>query len=177
MAAPGWPGSCKTGIKVTSVELASPAHVIRPSLWLVLPRSLHVYKSMRLNLLNPRGLKLTVTHPVCKWRCCTFPVLQFERERMQLVYEIVLFNKILRNHLLSEHQLLQWNYASFKVKIKRLTSVSSNKIIKLQKYFICGHSSHVIPLIETISYLSHARSRNFEWHLWLLTTEGKNQTC
>ena len=30
-----------------------------------------------------------------------FAVLRFERERMQLVYEIVLFNKILRNHLLS----------------------------------------------------------------------------
>ena len=157
MAAPGSPGSCNTGIKVISVELASPAHVIRPSLWLVLPRILYVYESIRLNLLNPRALKLTVTHAVSKWRCCTLPVLRFERERMQLVYEIVLFNKILRNHLLSENQ--QWNYASFKVKIKRLTSVSSNKIIKLQKYFICGHSSHVIPLIETIPYLSHARSR------------------
>ena len=157
MAAPGWPGSWNTRIKVTSVELACPAHVIRPSLWLVLPCNLHVYKSMRLNLLNPRVLKLTVTHPVCEWRCCTLPVLRFERERMQLAYEIVLFNQILRNHLLSEHQ--QWNYASFKVKIKRLTSVSSNKFIKLQKYFICGHSSHVIPLIETIPYLSHARSR------------------
>ena len=144
MAAPGWPGSCNTGIKVTSVELASPAHVIRPSLWLVLPRILYVYESIRLNLLNPRVLKLTVTHAVSKWRCCTLPFLRFERERMQLVYEIVLFNKILRNHLLSEHQ--QWNYASFKVKIKRLTSVSSNKINKLQKYFICGHSSHVILL-------------------------------
>ena len=32
MAAPGWPGSCNTGIKVTSVELASSANVIRPSL-------------------------------------------------------------------------------------------------------------------------------------------------
>ena len=32
MAAPGWPISCNTGIKVTSVELASPAHGIRPSL-------------------------------------------------------------------------------------------------------------------------------------------------
>ena len=32
MTAPGWPGSCNTGIKVTSVELASSAYVIRPSL-------------------------------------------------------------------------------------------------------------------------------------------------
>ena len=157
MAALGWPGSCNTGIKVTSVELASPAHVIRPSLWLVLRRILYVYESIRLNLLNPRVLKLTVTHAVSKWRCCTLPVLRFERESMQLVYEIVLFNKILRNHLLSEHQ--QWNYASFKVKIKRLTSVSSNKINKLQKYFICGHSSHVILLEQILKqsliYLMH----------------------
>ena len=42
MAAPGWPFSCNTGIKVTSAELASPAHVIRPLLQGVLLRSLHV---------------------------------------------------------------------------------------------------------------------------------------
>ena len=62
------------------------------------------------------------------------------------------FNKILRNRLLSEH--LQWNFASFNVKINRLTSISSNEIIKLLKYFICGHSSHAILLIKTILYLS-----------------------
>ena len=39
--------------------------------------------------------------------------LGFERERMQLVYEIILLNTIFRNHLLSEN--LQWNYASFNV--------------------------------------------------------------
>ena len=43
----------------------------------------------------------------------TMPLLRFERERMQLVYELILLNKILRNHLLSE--TLQWNYASFNV--------------------------------------------------------------
>ena len=32
---------------------------------------------------------------------------------------------------------------------------------RLPKYFKCGHSSHVIPLIETIPYLSHALSQNF----------------
>ena len=48
MAAPGWSGSCNTGIKVTSPELASPTNraspgrVIRPLLWVVLSRSLHV---------------------------------------------------------------------------------------------------------------------------------------
>ena len=32
MAAPGWPFSSNTMIKVTSAELVSPAHVIRPLL-------------------------------------------------------------------------------------------------------------------------------------------------
>ena len=32
IAASGLPFSCNTGIKVTSAELASPAHVIRPLL-------------------------------------------------------------------------------------------------------------------------------------------------
>ena len=49
--------------------------------------------------------------------------------------------------------------------MNRLTSISSNTNIKLpkhfHKYFIIGYSSHVDPLIETIPYLSHARSRNF----------------
>ena len=40
-------------------------------------------------------------------------LLHFECERMQLVYEIILLNMILRNHLLSEN--LQWNYGSFNV--------------------------------------------------------------
>ena len=42
MATPGWPLSCNTGKKVTSVELASPAHVIRPLLRVVSSRSLLV---------------------------------------------------------------------------------------------------------------------------------------
>ena len=32
MAAPGWTGSCNAGIKVTSAELASQAHVISRAL-------------------------------------------------------------------------------------------------------------------------------------------------
>ena len=55
---------------------------------------------------NPRVLKITVTHAVCKWRCWTLPLLWFEREKMQLVYEIILLKKILSENL-------QWNYASF----------------------------------------------------------------
>ena len=48
MVAQGWPGSCNTGIKVNSAELASltnrasPGHIIRPLLWVVLSRSLQV---------------------------------------------------------------------------------------------------------------------------------------
>ena len=57
----------------------------------------------RLDLISPRVLKITVRHPVCTWRCCILPLLRFERERMQLVYEFILLNKILRNRLLSEH--------------------------------------------------------------------------
>ena len=36
LATPGWPFSCNTGIKVTSAELSSPAHVFRPLLWVAL---------------------------------------------------------------------------------------------------------------------------------------------
>ena len=105
----------------------------------------------RLDLISPRVLKITVRHPVSTWRWCTLPLLRFERERMQLVYEFILLNKILRNRLLSKH--MQWNYASFNVKSNRLTSISFNKIIRVPKYFICGHSSHVIPLSRI--YLMH----------------------
>ena len=50
--------------------------------------------------------------------------------------------------------------------ILTLTSSSSNKIIELLKYFICGHSSQVIPLIETIHfYLSHTEF----WQTRILT--------
>ena len=66
-----------------------------------------------LNLINPRVLKIAVTNAVCTWRGWTLPLLRFECERMQLVYEIILLNTILRNHLLSEN--LQWNYGSFNV--------------------------------------------------------------
>ena len=37
---------------------------------------------------------------------------------MQIVYEVILLNKILRNHLLSEN--MQWNYASFNVTLNYL---------------------------------------------------------
>ena len=123
-------------------ELASPDHVIRLyyelychavrtwKLW-SLPLSWFVYEKNRLDLISPRVLKITVTHAVCTWRYWTLPLLRFERERIQLDYEFILLNTILRNRLFSEH--MQWNYASFNVKSYRRTSISFNKIIKLPK--------------------------------------------
>ena len=166
MVAQGWPSSCNTGIKVNSAELASltnrasTGHVIRPLLWVVLSRSLHVkalefatfvfvYERNRLNLINPLSSNcfraclheggelqtgevtcggsphlsckrdqikmrdymdrrvappkrvalptfphLHVNKPSKTWRCWSDPLVRFERERMQLVYEFILLNKI-----------------------------------------------------------------------------------
>ena len=41
------------------------------------------------------------------WRCWTLSLLRFNHERMQLVYEVISLNKILRNHFLSKN--MQWN--------------------------------------------------------------------
>ena len=137
MAASGWPSSCNTGVKVTLAELASPTkpgqHQVLTVNCIVIQFALSwfVCERNRLSLINPRVLEKTVTHAVRTWRRWTLPLLQFDHERMQLVYEFLFLKKILRNHLLSEH--MQWNYASFNVKIKRLTSISFNKIIKLPK--------------------------------------------
>ena len=46
---------------------------------------------------------------------------------------------------------------------------------RLPKYFKCGHSSHVIPLIETIPYYLMHYHRIFSLHLlWHSTTGDKN---
>ena len=113
-----------------------------------------MYERIRLNLINPRVLKITVTNAVCtEWRCWTLPFSRVERERMQLVYEIILLNKILWNHLLSFRNSLQWNYALSNVKINRLTSISSNEIIKLPKYFYYRMSFP--SLKQFLIYLMH----------------------
>ena len=75
-----------------------------------------------------------------------------------MFYEIILFNKILGNHLLSEH--LQYNYAPFNLlKVNRLTSIfSSNKIIKLLKYFtlyVATHQMSFPSLNQSLIYLMH----------------------
>ena len=126
-----------------------------------------LWKVDRLNLINQRVVKITATHAVYTWRCWTLPFLWSERERMQLVYEFILLSKILRSHPLSEH--MQWNYASFKN--NRLTSISSNKIIKLPieilliRPLIACHSPHISRTITSFCVI--------EWHLWLSTTEGE----
>ena len=108
----------------------------------------------RLDLISPRVLKITVRHPVSTWRWCTLALLRFERERMQLVYEFILLNKILRNRLLSEHML--WNYASFNVKSNRLTSISFNKFIRVPKYFMWPLIPYPFPsLKQSRIYLKH----------------------
>ena len=99
------------------------------------------------------------------WRYWTLPLLRFERKKMQFVYKVSLPNKILRNHLLFKH--LQWNYASFIFKTNRLRSISSNKIIKLSKYFICGHSWHVI-----YSYIKQGRVSVLNILLHILNMSG-----
>ena len=156
MATPGWPSSCNTGIKVTLAELASLGHVTRPFLWVVLSHSL-LLKAWEFAVFVVH-LIIIVTHAVCTWRCWSLPLSQFEQKNATCL-QVHFDQPILRNHLFSEH--MWWNYASCNVKSNRLTSIFSNKIIKLPKFFICGHSSHVIPITETIPYLSHAWSRNF----------------
>ena len=86
------------------------------TLWNLL-LSCFVYERKRLNLINPRVLKIERTF--CTWRCWTLPLLRFHREGMQLGYEFILLKKILRSHLLSEN--MQWNYASFNVTLNYLT--------------------------------------------------------
>ena len=68
-----------------------------------------MYERIPLNLINqnPKGFKTERR----------LPFLRFDRERMQLVYWVILL-KILRNLLLSKN--MQWNYASFNVTLNYL---------------------------------------------------------
>ena len=124
MAAPGWPFSCNTKIKVTLAELASPAHVIRPLLWVVL--SLHAICTWKLGNLPLSWFVYRVFKNIC--HACSFPredvgpcrLYGLNVKECNLVSpEIILLNKIVRNHLLSEN--LQWNYASFNATFIYLT--------------------------------------------------------
>ena len=70
------------------------------------------------SLINPRVLKIErgLHVKMLRW---TLPLLRFDRERMQCVYEVILLYKISRNHLLSEN--MQWYYRSFNVTLNYLT--------------------------------------------------------
>ena len=81
-----------------------------------LPLSWFVYERIRRNLINLRALKIERGLHV---KMLDSALLRFGRERMQLVYEVILLNTILRNHLISEN--MQWNYASFNVTLNYLT--------------------------------------------------------
>ena len=74
-----------------------------------LPLPWFVYERIQLNLINSRFFKNRTRF--ARENVGLFP--QFDRERMQLVYEVILLDKILKIHLLSEN--MQWNYASFNV--------------------------------------------------------------
>ena len=88
-----FPGSCdQTLITVSCIvtQLTRESfgiYRLRGSCW-------YVYERIRLNLINPKVLKIEIG-------LCLF--YGFYGERMQLVYEVILLNKILRNHLLSEN--------------------------------------------------------------------------
>ena len=73
-----------------------------------LPRSWFVYGRIQLNLIDLRVLKIERS----------LHVKMLDRERKQLVYEVILLNKIWKNHLLSEN--MPWNYASFNVTLNHL---------------------------------------------------------
>ena len=127
---------------------------------------------IRLHPIHPRIFNNTRTQfaPEDVVLCffCGSNVTRWNFRRRKLVYEIILLKKTLRNHLHSEH--LKWNYASLNVKVNRLTSNSCNKTIKLPKYFICGHSSHVIPLTETIPFFISCTITEF-----CVTSSGSRQ--
>ena len=59
-----------------------------------------LYERIRLNLINPRVLKIERGLHVKMLDSVPFTVRPL---KMQLVYEVILLNTILRNHLLSEN--------------------------------------------------------------------------
>ena len=104
------------------MRFVSPAHVIRPLLWVVLSRSLHV-KALEF---APFVVSVWENMKVLKIERCLHvkmldsapSLLPFDRERMQLVYGVILLSTSLRNHLLSEN--IHWNYASLNVTLNYL---------------------------------------------------------
>ena len=123
---------------------------------------------IRLNLVNPRVLKITVTYAVCTLRCWTLPLWRFEREkRFCLRYCFAQEDFKKSPPFRTSAKKLRIIHS----KINGLTSISSHKTIKLPKNFTCGHSSHVIPLTETVRYYlmhDHAILRDTFFGCWQL---------
>ena len=97
------------------MRIASPAHVIRAltvscivtqfaseSFGICRFRGSCTRECHLRSLINPRVLKIVRSLHVKMLRW-TLPLLRFDRERMQRVYEVILLYKISRNHLLSEN--------------------------------------------------------------------------
>ena len=73
---------------------------------------------------------------------------------MQLVDEIILLNKILKNHLLSEH--LEWNYASFNIKISRQHQLVSIKLSNCRNtLYVATHLMSFLSLKHSLVYLMY----------------------
>ena len=110
------------------MRIAFPAHVVRPLLawelyfhsvctWRLwnLPLSWFVYERIRLNLINPRVLKIERSLHV---EMLDSALLWFDRKKVAACFEDLSLSKILRNHFLSENR--QRNYVSFNVTLNYL---------------------------------------------------------
>ena len=112
------------------------------------------------------------------WRCWTLPILRFDRETMQLVYDVILLNKILRNHFLSEN--MQWNYASFNVSLVYLmhnimeffvtSSLTESKSTVLRRRLFSNEKIYLVKmyLLYTKSWASIADmfAVRYLWVVW-----------
>ena len=84
-------------------------------LWNYFPLSWFLYERIRLNLINPRVLKIERGVHEKKLDSAPFTVGPWKNATC---LEVILLNKILRNHLLSEN--MQGNYASINVTLNYL---------------------------------------------------------
>ena len=84
-------------------------------LWNYFPLSWFLYERIRFNLINPRVLK--IERGVHEKKLDSAPFTVGPRKNATCL-EVILLNKILRNHLLSEN--MQWNYASINVTLNYL---------------------------------------------------------
>ena len=160
MVALGWPSSCNTGIKVTLPELASPTnraspgHVTKPFLWVVLSHSLHM-KAWEFAIFVV-CLKITVTHGVCTWKCWSLSLSQFEQKNatcLEVHFDQQDFKK---SPFFGTYAMKLC--APFDVKSNRLTSILAP--IKLSNcrnslYYAATHRMSFPSLKQSHLYLRH----------------------